>query len=186
MKGWALVLAACVTCVTFTEAGEGKETNYLTRLKPMVLTPGCPDHKEFRVEVWRPGAHTNLMSFHKEDPLVTVHDLNGIPNGPAVLVVTSICEDGDESQPAVFDVVVRRTRPEAPTARPVAVSPEESSAKTLWKIQHDRQREVARRFPAPAPPGAVRIVKEMETPPALPGGSNLVYRSERNELRRSQ
>jgi hypothetical protein len=134
-------------------AADDPERLFLTRLRPFVLQPSTnrPDHKEFFIQIFTSG---RIYSFTKTNSLLTIHDLEHIPDGPAFLVVQSVCLDGDKSPEIPFSIDLRKSPPDAPLIKPLTVSEEEASARTMEDLRLTRNRDVALKFPwlaTPAP-----------------------------------
>lgn len=179
-----LVIIAVLATLSAADGTDPEDLGVLSRKRPIHFpqpTNAAPSDS-LALRLFPLANQTNILSITTTNWLLTVHDLAGFPDGLAIIEAKVVAADGDLGYMRFYRVQVRRRPPAAPTAVPVLLrDEEETTAQSVPALTFIRQRALARE-PAPAPPGAIRIVPTLRTNALmgpLPGGSNVVYRPEK-------
>lgn len=106
------------------------------------------DFLHFRIAI---KSGTNIYTLIRTNDLLTLVDLERVPDGPIIMGVQSVCQDGHMSPVALFWVTVSRQEPSAPRAR-VTIIGDTNQSPTFTNALNLLQAERALRVQEPLTP----------------------------------
>lgn len=85
------------------------------------LVHSRPDLSHFRLELLPETPPTNSVTLTITNGFLQSANLAGLPDGPGIVGVTAVFNDGEESEMAIYRYDLRRGRPAKPSATPVTI-----------------------------------------------------------------
>lgn len=150
----------------------------ITRLRPYLLNSGITNRNDctnYLVKVHPLNRFNKTIHILQlTNNLITLSNLYCVPSGFAVFEIQTICNDGELSQTALYEINIVHDKPSAPTIRGVEVNEEEAKALTLEDLRFIRRRANSTIVP-PLPPGAAAPPLVHPVVPVLPNATNRPY-----------
>lgn len=162
------------------------EPRLVTFTSPILLTPKeRKDHGHVVVQVISKST-TNRVVIETTNRLVTLHDMENLPDGHAFFVVRSVLKDGQESLNRATDIYIDRGSPEPPTVGSIDLTKDESEIVRTFDDLMLSRRQSRGLTNAPLPTtGRMSISRNpiVTIPPPMLNATNRAYRE---DLRRSE
>lgn len=148
-----LLLATLISAA----AGELIDLGTITPNKAWVLERNTsrPDFSHFEADLLSLAPTSNRVTLVLTNDLLTITNLAALPSGPTIMSLTSICEDGSESEPVLFKLDIRRAEPPPPSIRVIELI---DGSDVTNRLQHAMRNFRKRRLVnEPSVPGATNI-----------------------------
>lgn len=161
------------------EEGEAEivDLGVITNHRAILLSAATnrSDFLMFRIGLTAIGNAGMDTNFTTTNRILQAKDMRGIPFGPVLLGVRTVCEDGSESPVAIFRFELRTEGPRRPTASTTIVSGGIIATNESLKAMRERRKKAAAKDAGAPMPGVTGRASATGEPPPMTGGTNRVY-----------
>ena len=137
------------------------------------------DFMRFKIEL-EPLGWTNNFSLSTTNRLLTIEDMRGVPQGPVIMTLWTICSDGWESKPKIYRMPLYREGPDQPSATTTIMSGDVAAAKPVAELRARRRSALARDAQGAPMPGT----SGQASAPPMDGGTNKSYADHMVDMKR--